>query len=303
VAERPFYVDLAWTARDYAKRVWDNSGEDDVLFLAGGVAFNIMLTAVPFVLLAVWAAGYFFQAFNPDLNSTDAVVHALDLVLPTHDPTANSRLHQFLGDVFKANKSIGIYGAIGFVWFSTRLFGSLRTVLRSIFDIENERGIIAGKIFDVKITVVASLLFVVSMSLSAYIAVATSRGVVLLEEHGIRADVMGALEYWILRGVSFVILLFMFFALYKFLPIRRVRTSTAWIASLFTGIMFEAARAVFAYYARTFNPASAYSGAITTIIVIVVWFYYAALIFILGGEIGQVYELRRTRRKQREAWS
>jgi membrane protein len=274
-----------------------------VLFLAGGVAFNIILAAVPFVLLAVWAANYFFQVFNPDLNSTQAVVHAIDLILPSHDVAADSPIHTFLADVFKANSSIGIYGAIGFVWFSTRLFGSLRTVLAGIFDIENERGIIQGKIFDVKITVLASLLFVVSMSVSAYIAIATSRGVTLLEERGVRTDVMGSVEYWVLRAISFVILVLMFFALYKFLPVRRVRTSTAWVASLFTGVMFELARLVFAYYLRAFNPGSMYTGTITAIVVIVVWFYYAALIFILGGEVGQVYELRRTRKLQREVFT
>jgi hypothetical protein len=29
-----------------------------------------------------------------------------------------------------------------------------------------------------------------------------------------------------------------------------------------------------------------------------VWVYYAALVFVLGGEVGQVYELRRVRRLQ-----
>jgi membrane protein len=33
---------------------------------------------------------------------------------------------------------------------------------------------------------------------------------------------------------------------------------------------------------------------------VVVWCYYAALIFILGGEVGQVFELRRVRKLQRE---
>jgi membrane protein len=37
--------------------------------------------------------------------------------------------------------------------------------------------------------------------------------------------------------------------------------------------------------------------------VIVVWCYYAALIFILGGEVGQVYDLRRTRKRQREVFT
>jgi membrane protein len=32
---------------------------------------------------------------------------------------------------------------------------------------------------------------------------------------------------------------------------------------------------------------------------VVFWVYYAACVFILGGEVAQVYELRRTRRTQR----
>jgi membrane protein len=303
VAERPFYISLGWTLRDYAKRVWDNSGEDNVLFLAGGIAFNIILAAVPFILLVVWSASYFFKAFDPSLQSTQAVTEALDRLLPTHQEAAASPYHKMLADLFKANASLGIFSAIGFVWFSTRLFGSLRTVLASIFDIEYERGIIEGKIFDVKITVVASLLFVLSMTVSAYISIATSRGVVLLEARGLRTDVMHGVEYWSGRLIAFVILLLMFFALYKFLPIRRIRTKTAWFAAAFTGVMFELARVVFAYYLATFNPGSLYTGTLTAIVAIVVWFYYAALIFILGGEVGQVYELRRTRKLQREVFN
>ena len=51
---RAWWISFLWSARDYLKRVWDNSAEDNVLFLAGGIAFNILLAAVPFVLLLVW---------------------------------------------------------------------------------------------------------------------------------------------------------------------------------------------------------------------------------------------------------
>ena len=60
---------------------------------------------------------------------------------------------------------------------------------------------------------------------------------------------------------------------------------------------------IFSAYVRTFNPGSLYTGTLTAIVVIVVWTYYAALIFILGGEVGQVYELRRVRRLQREVFT
>jgi membrane protein len=196
-----------------------------------------------------------------------------------------------------------MYSAIGFIWFSTRLFGSLRTVLASVFDIESERGIIAGKIFDVKITVLSTLLFVASVTVSTYVMLATKSGARALITAGLRRDVMGGVEYWIGRGLAFAFIALMFFALYKYLPIRRIRTRTAWVATAFTSLAFEAARIVFSYYTATFNPGSMYTTTLSAIVVVVVWFYYASLIFILGGEVAQVYELRRVRKRQREVFT
>jgi membrane protein len=102
--------------------------------------------------------------------------------------------------------------------------------------------------------------------------------------------------------VATALLAVMFFALYKFLPVRRVRTKTAWVAALFTTLMFEIAKFLFRTYVSSFNPGSLYTGVAAAIVVVVVWVYYAALIFIIGGEVGQVYELRRTRKRQREVF-
>ena len=60
--------------------------------------------------------------------------------------------------------------------------------------------------------------------------------------------------------------------------------------------------AAFSLYVGSFNPGSLYTGVVAAIVVVVFWVYYAALIFILGGEVGQVYELRRTRKRQREVF-
>ncbi len=279
------------------KRVWDNSGEDNVFFLAGGIAFNLLLAAVPFLLLIVSGAAFFLRE---DAGSSSTLVTGLlDALLPPQAGTTRDVLRQLIEDVVKSRTSLGTWSLIGFIWFSTRLFGSLRSVLAEVFDIEFERGIIGGKIFDIKITVIASLLISAYVTISTYLAVATTRGVALLERTGIRKDAMGGFEYWMGRIVAFWVIAFMFFSLYKFLPIRRVRTSTAWIAALFTGVCFELAKNAFTAYIRQFSPGSLYTGTIAALVIVVVWVYYAALIFILGGEVGQVYELRRTRRRQR----
>jgi membrane protein len=301
---RPRIVSLWWTLRDYAKRVWDNSGEDNVLFLAGGITFNLMLAAFPFILLLAAGAAWLLPLLIRDghLDSNLAVYLFVDRLLPEHQHGPNSQIDRILLDLLHSRGSVTLYSAIGFVWFSTRLFGSLRTVLANVFDIENERGIIAGKIFDVKITIVATLLFIANVTVSTYVLLATRSGARVLVELGLRRDVMGSVEYVIGRLLAFVFIGLMFFALYKYLPIRRVRTKAAFVAAAFTSIAFEAARFIFSYYS-TFSPTTLYKGALTALVIMVIWFYYAALIFILGGEVGQVFELRRVRKRQREVFT
>ena len=111
--------------RDYAKRVWDNAGEDNVLFLAGGIAFNILLAVVPFILLLVWFLTYLLNKSSAETN--EVVLHYLDRLLPAHQELPNSPYHKILGDILTANRKLPIWSSIGFVWFSTRLFGDRKS--------------------------------------------------------------------------------------------------------------------------------------------------------------------------------
>ena len=301
MARRPLHTRLYWTVRDYAKRVWDNSGEDNIFFLAGGIAFNLLLAAVPFMLLLV--AGLAMILNQPTSASSAEVNAFLDRLMPPQAQSASSPIHALLDDILKAKGAVRFWSAIGFIWFTTRLFGSLRSVLAEVFDIEQDRGIIDGKIFDAKITVIATLLFVGYTSLNAYLTIATTRGFRVLTDAGLRTEVMGQLEYFFGRLLAFVFITTMFFSLYKFLPNRKIRWQTAMIASTFCSVMFEIARNLFTAYVKNFNPGSLYTGTLTAIVVAVVWVYYASVIFILGGEVGQVAELRRVRRMQREVFT
>jgi membrane protein len=285
--------------RDYATRVWDNAGEDNVFFLASGIAFNILLAIVPFMLLLVTGLAYILN-LSAD-RSTAEVSALIDRLLPSGFQTGRDLVHRLLFDAIRTRGQVGVVSAVTFVWFSTRLFGSLRSVLADVFDIEQERGIVAGKIFDIQITVVSSLLVVAYSALNAYLAIGTSQGIALFQRLGVREDVIGGVEYWFGRIVAFAVIVSMFFGLYKFLPIRRVRWQTALLAAMFAGMLLELAKAAFGYYIASFNPGSLYTGTLAAIVIVVFWVYYAALLFIIAGEVGQVYELRRVRRLNRAA--
>lgn len=284
--------------QDYVRRVWDNSAEDNIFFLASGVAFNIILAAIPFCLLVVSGLGY---ALN--MSPTTSLVNVsslLDRLMPPGQGAGTARhfVHSLLLDLIRGRGRVGLYGAIGFIWFSTRLFGSLRSVLASVFDIDRDRGIIAGKWFDVRVTIIATLLVVAYTALSAYLAIATTRGAQLLAELGVESRTMGSLQYNAGRALAVVMVGLIFLCLYKYLPSRRIRLKKALVSASVAVILFQLAKAAFRVYLRHFNPGSVYTGALAAGVIVFLWVYYLALVFVIGGEVGQVYELRRVRRLQ-----
>jgi membrane protein len=296
MSKRPFLLRLWWAVKDYARRIWDVAGEDNISFLAGGIAFNLLLAAVPFTLLLLSGLGYVLNESAE--QSSNTVWGFIDNLLPPHAETGDVQLHKLLDGVIKTRGSVGLLGAIAFIWFSTRLFGTLRSVLGEVFDIEQGLDFIKGKLFDIKITVVSTVLFVVYAVLSAYLKIATNKALGVLGVLSFQTR----LEYWFGNLLALMFIVGMFFSLYKFLPSRKIRWQPALVGALFTSVLFELAKQLFTAYIGSFNPSSLYAGTLAGIVIVVFWVYYAALIFILGGEVGQVYELRRTRRLQRETF-
>lgn len=283
------------TLRGYVVHVWDVSNSDNVIFLAAAIAFNILLAALPFGLLVIWILADLL-GLPPD-ESAAAVRAFVEGFLPSARTSA-SPLHDFVTDALRLRTQVGILGVVGYLWFSTKLWGTLRSALGQVFDVEKERGILAGKLFDLRVTVLASLLLVAYVTLSAYLALSTSWRAAAL---GLRDDVMGQIEYVIGRGVAFLVVVLIFFALFKYLPNRKMRWQTALVGGLTSAAMFEIARNIYAAFTRALDPGSLYAGTLYAVISVVFWAYYAALLFLIGGEVAQVHDLRYQLRQKRIA--
>ncbi len=276
---------------DYAKRVWHKAAEDDLFFLASGVAFDILLSAVPFFLLLASGLGYVLNK-SDDVSST-AVAAFLSQLFPATFNGDGSLLDPLLQDVVLTRGRAGVIGALAFVWFSTRLFGAMRTVLHRVFEDPKTRGVLFGKLFDIQATVVSTTFIVAWIALSAYIALARTPDVFLLKEWGLHNEaVMLPLTYIVGRLVAFALLAGAFCILYKVLPHRKVRWKQAMLGGISCGVLFEIARSAYTIIVHRFNPGSLYTGTLSAVIVVVFWVYYAALTFVVGGEISQVYEHR-----------
>ncbi len=278
-------------ARSFVAQVWKSLGDDDVMFLASGVSFNLLLAVVPFVLLLA-SVSTLFLGTTPD-SAADVALTFLDRLLPSKNWSEGDLVRETISEIARVGSAVTLYSAIGFLWFSTRVFSSMRSVFQRTFDVPNERGILHGKLFDVACSALAAIGITAYGSLSAYMLAATTRGVAVLTHLGVRESVMGPLEYAFGRLIAFLLVVLLCFAAYRLVPNRPIPSRTAWVGSITTSLLFELARIGFGRYVQTFAPSSLYTGAIATLVVVTLWTYYASLIFIIGAEVAQVVELRR----------
>jgi membrane protein len=280
---------------DFTSRVWNKAGDDDIFFLAGGIAFNFLLAAIPFLLLLISVFGFVLQATVEDPQAA-AVAYIMD-ILPT-SPRVIEFTREMVGQVVGERTRFGILGILLLVWVSTRLIGSLRSALRLVFDIRENRGIIAGKIFDAKMVFVAGTLFVANTSITIALEAVQTYG---LEFLGLtdRGEVL-ALQAFAAQILAYTFIFLMFVLIYRYLPARRIPWRIAVVAATFTAVSFELLKSVFAWYVANVATVTTAYGTLATAILLVFWIYYSAVVFVLGGEVGQVYELHRTRRRQRE---
>lgn len=278
------------TAADYLQRVYDGLANDNAFFLAGGVAFSLLLALVPSLLLVV--VGLSFLLGRQPTEALGTLTTLTETFLPRDTFEVGALLRTTVGDVLRTRGAVGVGAALGFVWTSTRLFGSLRAVLSIVFA-RDERGIVAGKLFDVVASVATTLVVALWALLSTYLSVARARGVVVLTDLGVRVDALGTLSYLLGRAVGLVILVSTFYAVYRLLPRRRPSAASALVGAVAAAVLFEIARQLYVLVLAVASPGSLYTGTIAVIVSVVFWVYYGALLFVVGAQFAQAHEARR----------
>ena len=201
-----------------------------------------------------------------------------------------------IADVQASRGKTGLLGLILFAWFSTGFFGALRVSLGSVFAEERGRGIIRGKLFDLANVTVGAVFVTVYLGLD--VAFGNDYGPTLARTLTGDPDTFGLVLFVAGHVFATAFLAMMFTALYKYLPNRRVRWDSAIWGGVWGATLFEVARTIiFTVVTRTMNPASLYSGTLAVVVVVVFWAYYAAVIFLIGGVVARVHEMRASRKE------
>ncbi|HEY8367887.1 MAG TPA: YihY/virulence factor BrkB family protein [Thermodesulfobacteriota bacterium] len=268
-------------------RVYDKLGRDNVFFMAAGLAFSVVTTLIPLLVLLFAGVGY-------ALASSDTAMREVVTAIRRFLPFASEEIVGSLLAVVQSRATIGAIGLLGLIWLATGVVSSIRTVLNTVFEVQETRSLVAGKIFDVVMVFVLGIFFLLSIGFTTVFTVVQDLGVDVLRAVGLRTDWVAPA---VALGGALVVNVLMFTLLYATAPARGLPIPYALTGGAVTAVLFEVAKQAFRVYINlaregTLGPAS---GSLGALVLLLFWIYYSALVFILGAEAGFAVWMRSVR--------
>jgi len=274
------------------RRTFEAAYEDNIPFLASALSFDLLLTALPFVVLLLAAVGYLVQH---QITTHQIDVHELlERILPlggTDSPEMFRRAEGALTALVHARGRLTVFGVPLFLWFSSRFFGGLRVALNEVFDSDEIRPWPVAKATDLSMVFLTAALLVASAALPALNA----------QSPGLVEGFVGWLYRFSLELVAFAFSTGLFFLIFEILPSRRLPWRSALVSALFCAMAFEVGKRLYALYLTRFVTLDrvASDANLVALFLFLLWVYGMAYAFLLSCEVAEVVDLIRLRRAQK----
>jgi membrane protein len=236
--------------------------------------------------------------------------HFFEAFLPLHDRTSGQDpfflLEEVLGRVAEYGSRLSLYAVPAFLWFSTRLFASIRTALKQMYDVSVRPPVrrnflvsyLLSKVRDVAMVILTLGVFLLSTAITTFVGLARAYGEV---DSPILGFFFSSFGRWIPEILGMTLTFTLFFLIYKYASLRRIDTQAALVASAFGAVAFDVAKRLFAMYIGRVATVETVTADfhITAMILTVLWVWYTALVFLLGGVVAETWQLRTMQQDQR----
>ena len=252
---------------------------DNGLFLATGLAFNLLLYSIPFSLLLISFFGYTILESDRALKEVESILRAL---LPRSQQT-------FADNVAAIVASRGLLGFVGFVSFfvfSSFLFGSVRIVLNQVFEVRRPRTYFRGLASDFLMMLITAALAMLAIG-TTWVAAGVGTAAVRFPELAFFIEPLATL---FTKIVSLIVTGTVFYVAYRFSPAATLTRPALWVAALTGTILLELAKQAFAWYVAFAETSLVLYGILSGVVLFFVWLYYASVVFVLGAEVGWAYD-------------
>jgi membrane protein len=277
----------------YARSIWRKLLEDDVLFLASGLAFNGIFTMIPMLFLSAAAIGALVNSYALGMTQVNEI---LDTAFPAQPFALQIReaIGSMVADIVTYRKSIGIVGLLVLIWTGTSLFDALRSALHRIYELKRTRGLMASFMHDIGFMTVAFILFMaVNFSLWVYTLLKPLAGHIPFLVTVADTQFTQTIPTMIIVLLTAV----MFYIIFGHITDVKPPREAALISSFITTVLWVIGGRVFALYISDWSIIGRIYGPYAFMLVLLLWIYLSSLLFVFGGIVGQVYWERKRLRE------
>lgn len=292
--------------RYYATGLWRRLWAHPIFLWAQAIAFKVLVTLIPLVVLAT---GIFGLALRQD-NPFEAVARYLRTFLP---PEQGEPLIQVIDQLQRASGTLTFLGAFFLLAMIVTLFGRIRYVVGAAMgeSRHRRRGEINGYVFDARMILQVGVLFVLSFGVTLAVNVLASEAEWLVRA-GLDPDLFRTISGRIVRFVSiavpYLLTVGMLWQLYYFVPRPRPPKRSALLGAAVASVLFEGAKNGFALYATTIGNFDRYArpasegfnglgGFFGLILAFGFWVYVSGLILIIGAFVTVLNEQKLSPRR------
>jgi membrane protein len=267
----PAPVRLAWRA---LVRFFDHNGPDR----AAAVAYYTLLSLLPLLIfvinLGVAVLGSFDAAYQGTLYLLRGVIVQLD------QPSLLA-LREFI----ERARDLTWPSILLLAWTSKRTFASLFSALDRVFEVEGQgllRGLARGNLAPFAMVLITGVGLLASLALALIMAT--------LEGFLLRVGIMGTAFHTLrvfafTQAVPVLVTLCFFFIVYRFVPVRALRSRHALAGALLATVLWELAKAGFAWYVRNLAHYAGLYGTLEGVIVLALWLEVSVSIILYCGEV------------------
>ncbi|UZD74918.1 YihY family inner membrane protein [Bacillus siamensis] len=244
------------------------------------LAYFFLLSLFPLMIFMLTLTAYLPISAEDVLGAVDqyAPDSAMSMVKSITEQTLNKRSGGLLS-----------FGIIAVIWSASNGMNAIVRAFNHAYEVEENRSFIIIRLTSIFLTIAMVVTILIALLLPVF-----GREIGLLA-----ADFIGAsglfLQVWsVVRwGISPLILLIVFTALYIFAPNKKLSLRFVLPGAVFAAAGWIIVSMLFSFYVGTFANYSATYGSIGGIIVLMIWFYLTGTLLILGGEINALLHKRK----------
>lgn len=255
--------------------------------MGGSLAFSIFVCIVPFVLIIFWLLGIFLDSTQVEMQINTLI----DTVIPyeSYSEFVKSILYKRINELIEYKTIAGWVGLTGLFFAASGLFTAIRVILNQINGTDVEVNIFKGKLRDFALIIILILLFLSSTMILPLIQ--TLRNMANEFEFLSFFDLPIFAQIFV-SIFSTLLIFFLFALMYRFVPTLKIRKRSVVVGAIWASLFWEAAKQGFGYYLNNFANFGKIYGTYALIVVVAFWIYYSSIVFILGGEIGKLFNER-----------